>query len=198
MRIFDNPNYDFIRWRWHALALSRAGRAGRRRLHGRRAAACRSASTSPAAPSSSSKFEQPVAEDAVRQAARARSRREGRPAATATRPTTGARSGCPMPAHDEGASRSRQGARARLSRRSARPTCRQVRGPQSQEIVGPVIGRELQLKGIYATLASIAGIAVYIALPLPARPSPSAPSPPRCTTCSSRSCSWPSSATTCR
>ena len=34
----------------------------------------------------------------------------------------------------------------------------------SQEIVGPVIGRELQLKGIYATLASIAGIAVYIAI----------------------------------
>ena len=33
----------------------------------------------------------------------------------------------------------------------------------SQEIVGPVIGRDLQLKGIYATLASIAGIAVYIA-----------------------------------
>ncbi|MEP7118828.1 MAG: protein translocase subunit SecF, partial [Acidobacteriota bacterium] len=34
----------------------------------------------------------------------------------------------------------------------------------SQEIVGPVIGRELQLKGIYATLASIVGIAIYIAL----------------------------------
>src|SRR6185436_5243143 len=22
MAIFDNPNYDFIRWRWHAIALS--------------------------------------------------------------------------------------------------------------------------------------------------------------------------------
>ena len=22
MRIFDNPNYNFIRWRWHAIALS--------------------------------------------------------------------------------------------------------------------------------------------------------------------------------
>lgn len=33
----------------------------------------------------------------------------------------------------------------------------------SQELVGPVIGRELQLKGLYATLASIAGIALYIA-----------------------------------
>ena len=22
MRIFDNPNYNFIKWRWHAIALS--------------------------------------------------------------------------------------------------------------------------------------------------------------------------------
>ncbi len=34
----------------------------------------------------------------------------------------------------------------------------------SQEIVGPVIGRDLQLKGIYATLASIIGITIYIGL----------------------------------
>jgi preprotein translocase subunit SecF len=32
------------------------------------------------------------------------------------------------------------------------------------EIVGPVIGAELQRKGVYATLASLAGIAIYIAL----------------------------------
>ena len=35
---------------------------------------------------------------------------------------------------------------------------------RSQEIVGPVIGRDLQLKGIYATLASIVGITIYIGL----------------------------------
>jgi preprotein translocase subunit SecF len=34
----------------------------------------------------------------------------------------------------------------------------------STEIVGPVIGKDLQRKGIYATLASILGIAAYIAL----------------------------------
>lgn len=34
----------------------------------------------------------------------------------------------------------------------------------STEIVGPVVGRDLQLKGIYATLASILGITVYIGL----------------------------------
>jgi len=33
-----------------------------------------------------------------------------------------------------------------------------------RDSVGPVIGRDLQLKGIYATLASIIGITVYIAL----------------------------------
>jgi preprotein translocase subunit SecF len=32
----------------------------------------------------------------------------------------------------------------------------------STEIVGPVIGRELQLKGIYATIASLVGIMLYI------------------------------------
>jgi preprotein translocase subunit SecF len=32
----------------------------------------------------------------------------------------------------------------------------------SQEIVGPVIGKDLQRKGVYATLASIVGITVYI------------------------------------
>jgi preprotein translocase subunit SecF len=33
----------------------------------------------------------------------------------------------------------------------------------SQELVGPVIGRDLQRKGIYATLASLLGITAYIA-----------------------------------
>jgi preprotein translocase subunit SecF len=34
----------------------------------------------------------------------------------------------------------------------------------SQELVGAVIGKDLQLKGIYATLASIVGITIYIGL----------------------------------
>jgi preprotein translocase subunit SecF len=34
----------------------------------------------------------------------------------------------------------------------------------SQDVVGPIIGRDLQLRGIYATLASIAGITLYIGL----------------------------------
>ena len=34
----------------------------------------------------------------------------------------------------------------------------------SQDVVGPIIGRDLQLRGIYATLASIVGITIYIGL----------------------------------
>ena len=34
----------------------------------------------------------------------------------------------------------------------------------NQELVGPVIGADLQRKGIYATLASIVGITIYIGL----------------------------------
>jgi preprotein translocase subunit SecF len=34
----------------------------------------------------------------------------------------------------------------------------------SRDLVGPVIGKELQLKGIYATIASIVGITIYIGL----------------------------------
>ena len=35
---------------------------------------------------------------------------------------------------------------------------------QSTDLVGPVIGRDLQRKGIYATLAALAGILIYISL----------------------------------
>jgi preprotein translocase subunit SecF len=36
--------------------------------------------------------------------------------------------------------------------------------PRSTDIVGPVIGKELQRKGVYATLTALLGIMVYIAL----------------------------------
>ena len=68
----------------------------------------------------------------------------------------------PQLAEEEGASLE-QGARA-VVRRAPGAAGLPKFELLSQEIVGPVIGRELQLKGIYATLASIAGIAVYIAI----------------------------------
>ncbi len=51
MRIFDNPNFNFIQWRWHAIAFSAlvivAGLVSIATQ-----GVCRSASTSRAAPSS--------------------------------------------------------------------------------------------------------------------------------------------------
>ena len=59
MQIFNNPNYNFIRWRWHAIALSALViLAGLAMIID--AAACRSASTSPAARIVVVQFEQPV------------------------------------------------------------------------------------------------------------------------------------------
>jgi preprotein translocase subunit SecF len=160
MRIFDNPNYDFIRWRWHALVLSGLVIVGGALL----------AYTRGGIPLGIDftggtlivvKFEQPVAEDAVRQALDASIPGEkvvqsyGDPAdhqMLVRLPEVGGEEGTSL----------EQGARAVVAnlQSAGLPKFELL----SQEIVGPVIGRELQLKGIYATLASIAGIAVYIAI----------------------------------
>ena len=78
MRIFENTNYDFIRWRWHALALSALVVAGRRRLHGPRGGIPLGIDFT-GGTIVVVKFETPVAEDAVRQALAVGARREGRP-----------------------------------------------------------------------------------------------------------------------
>ena len=55
----------------------------------------------------------------------------------------------------------------------------------STEVVGPVVGKDLQRKGIYATIASIVGISIYIAIALPPHLRASARSSRRSTTSSS-------------
>ena len=85
MALFENANYDFIKWRWHAHRPLGARSSSPASLTAS-SAACRSASTSRAARSSSSKFEQPVTDDQVRRRdcrrsrARTSSRRYGDPA----------------------------------------------------------------------------------------------------------------------
>lgn len=160
MRIFENTNYDFIRWRWHALILSGLVIVGGALL----------AYTRGGIPLGIDftggtlvigKFEQAVTEDAVRQALDTSIPGEkvvqsyGDPAdhqMLVRLPQVGGEEGTSL----------EQGARAVVS------TLQGAGLPKfellSQEIVGPVVGRELQLKGVYATLASIAGIAVYIAI----------------------------------
>jgi preprotein translocase subunit SecF len=158
MRIFENAHYDFIRWRWHALALSTlvvlAGVAFMVSRGGIPLGIDFTGGTIVVV-----RFESPVAEDAVRQALAGVPGEKvvqsyGDPADNQVLVRL------PELAEDQGASLE-QGARAVV-------TALQGAGlPKfellSQEIVGPVIGRELQLKGLYATIFSILGIAVYIA-----------------------------------
>jgi preprotein translocase subunit SecF len=158
MAIFDKPNYDFIKWRWHALAASTlvvvAGILFMVTRGGLPLGIDFTGGTIVVA-----KFEQPVADDAVRRALDAvpgekviQSYGDAADNAVLIR--------LPQLAQEEGASLEKD-ARAVVDALTAAglPKFEIL----SQEIVGPVIGRELQLKGIYATLASIVGIAIYIA-----------------------------------
>jgi len=158
MRIFENANYDFIRWRWHAIALSTivivAGIAFMVSRGGIPLGIDFTGGTIVVV-----KFEAPVAEDAVRQALAGVPGEKvvqsyGDPADNQVLVRL------PELAEEQGASLE-EGARAVVAalQGAGLPTFELL----SQEIVGPVIGRELQLKGLYATLFSILGIAVYIA-----------------------------------
>ncbi|MCK7478250.1 MAG: hypothetical protein M0C28_13215 [Candidatus Moduliflexus flocculans] len=80
MQIFTKPNFNFIRWRWHAIALSLVVIAGRRWPSCGPRAACRSASTSRAGRSSSSSSSRPSARTRSATALDRMPRREGRPA----------------------------------------------------------------------------------------------------------------------
>jgi preprotein translocase subunit SecF len=158
MRIFDKPNYNFIKWRWHALALSAliiiAGLVSIA-TKGMPLGIDFSGGTIVVL-----KFQQPVAENALRTALDAVPgekvvQQYGDPAANEWLVRL------PEQA-TEGATSLEQGARAVIDA----VTAGNFGQPEviSQEIVGPVIGADLQRKGIYATLASIVGITIYIAI----------------------------------
>lgn len=159
MAIFDKPNYDFIQWRWHALAASTlvvvAGIVFMIARGGLPLGIDFTGGTIVVV-----KFGQPVEVDRVRQAL------ESVPGEKVIQSYGDAADNAvlirlPQLAAEEGTSLEKD-ARAVVAALTAAglPAFEIL----SQEIVGPVIGRELQLKGIYATLASIVGIAIYIAL----------------------------------
>ena len=158
MALFENSNYDFIKWRWHAIAFSAviiiAGFVyGIQR--GIPLGIDFSGGTILVV-----KFEQPVSDDQVRQALGTHRRRAGHPGVR--------RSGREPEADPAAASRGRRGRGPRPERaRRGRWADQGQLGKFeviSQELVGPVIGADLQRKGIYATLASIIGITIYIGL----------------------------------
>lgn len=157
MRILTNTKIDFLRWRWHAIALSAVVIAAGLALivtRGLPLGIDFSGGTIVVL-----KFERPVTEEAVRAAL------TGVPGERVVQ-QYGDPDGheilirLPELVDEQGASLE-LGAKTVLAAIDKSGLGQyEVR---STEIVGPVIGKDLQRKGIYATLASIGGILVYIA-----------------------------------
>ncbi|MGI8671929.1 MAG: protein translocase subunit SecF [Luteitalea sp.] len=158
MDLFVNTTYNFIRWRWHALAFSLliivAGMVQTARS-GLPLGIDFSGGTIVVL-----KFQQPVAEQAVRDSLASLAgekvvQQYGDPAAHEVLVRL------PQSQQSEQGTSLEQGARQVVE------TLRTASLGQfeviSTEIVGPVIGDDLQRKGLYATLASIFGITLYIA-----------------------------------
>jgi preprotein translocase subunit SecF len=157
MEFLRNPNFNFIKWRWHAIALSLviilAG-VGVIATRGLPLGIDFSGGTLIVV-----RFEQPVAEGAVRGALNSIAGDK------VIQPY--GESGLnewlirlPQDASDPD-DLERAGKEVLDALQSANLGKFEV---LQRDSVGPVIGRDLQLKGIYATLASIAGITVYIGL----------------------------------
>jgi preprotein translocase subunit SecF len=158
MDLFTNANYNFTKWRWHALAFSailvllgvfavvRNGLPLGIDFSGGTIVVL--------------KFHQPTSEEAVRDAL------DTLPGEKVVQQYGNA------DAHEilvrlPQAHQTEQGTNLEQGARQVTDAVRQANIGQfetiSTEIVGPVIGKDLQRKGIYATLASIFGIALYIA-----------------------------------
>ncbi|MDO8835278.1 MAG: hypothetical protein Q7V01_06760, partial [Vicinamibacterales bacterium] len=158
MQIFDNPNYNFIRWRWHAIALSLVVI-----LAGVGMMATRGVSLGVDFKGGSIlilKFDRAVTEDTVRTALQSipgekTVQKYGAAAANEILirlPQSVER--------EEGALLERDVKAATDAVAAANIGAFDVVGT---EVVGPVVGAQLQRKGIYATLFSILGITIYIA-----------------------------------
>jgi preprotein translocase subunit SecF len=159
MRIFTNAHYDFIRWRWHAIVLSLvvilAG-VGLMATRGVPLGIDFSGGTIVIV-----KFQKATSENDVRRALEAVPGEEviqayGDPAQNQVLIRLPIMEGA-----EQGASLE-QGARQIIAALKA-ANLGQFEVVQ-QELVGPVVGADLQRKGIYATLASILGITIYIAI----------------------------------
>ena len=160
MRIFTNPNYNFIRWRWHAIILSIA-------VIGSGLFTIVSRGGLPLGVDFSGgtvlwlKFKQPVTEDQIRHAlgplsAEATVQTFGQPGDNEMMIRMPLRQGL-----EQGASLEADAKQVEASVRGANLGEFEVR---NREIVGPTIGEDLKRKGIWATLTALGGILVYIAL----------------------------------
>jgi preprotein translocase subunit SecF len=159
MRIFEHANYNFIQWRWQALGLSALVIAAGIALiitRGLPLGIDFSGGTSLVL-----RFQQPVAEDGLRRAL------DTIPGEKVVQQYGEAQANewlvrLPLVETAEQGTSLEQGARQVVDAvTTANLGAFEV---ISRDIVGPVIGRDLQLKGIYATLASIVGITIYIGI----------------------------------
>jgi preprotein translocase subunit SecF len=158
MRIFTNVNIDWLRWRWHALALSWLiilGGVGLMATRGVPLGIDFSGGTLVVV-----RFEQPTTEETVRNAL------AGVPGEKAVQ-RYGDQSGNEMMIRLPQSTEAEQGfaleQRANVIVESLQKANIGKFEVRSVEVVGPVIGQDLQRKGVYATLASLFGIMCYIA-----------------------------------
>jgi preprotein translocase subunit SecF len=160
MQILTNTNFNFIKWRWHAIALSlvviAAGLGQIVMQGGPKLGVDFSGGTSMVL-----RFQQPVSEDAIRTAL---SSLPGEKSVQRYGPADRNEVLIRLPqavATEQGQTLDDAAERVdQLIRQANIGTFTR----ESTEIVGPVIGQDLQRKGIYATLAALVGIMVYIGL----------------------------------
>ena len=159
MQIFHNTNYDFIRWRWHALILSSAVIIGGLILAMIRGGVPLGIDFS-GGTMVVLQFEKPVHEDQVRTALDAVPgdkvvQQYGDESAhqilVRLPQVTDVEKGFSLEAGAKGAIDAIQ--------KASLPPFKVVR----TEVVGPIIGADLQQRGVYVTLWSIIGLTVYIA-----------------------------------
>jgi len=156
MQIFTNANYDFIRWRWHAIALSLVVIGAGATLmitRGLPLGIDFSGGTSLVV-----RFSQDVTLDQVRNAVASLPGEEvvqqfGEPSERRVLIRLPQEEGV-----EEGAGLERASTRAEEALRGAGLMFE----VDNREIVGPVIGADLQRRGIYATLTSLLAITIYI------------------------------------
>ncbi len=160
MRIFDNANYNFIRWRWHALILSVvliwAGVATIFLRGGLPLGIDFSGGTVVVM-----QFDQPTNEDAVRTAL-------GSVGSEAIVQRYGGGSTAPnsimVRLPQAGAQEANLDADSRKIEETIRSASIGTFKVLSRDIVGPTVGKDLQWKGISATLTALGGILIYVAL----------------------------------
>ena len=159
MQIFHNPNYNFIRWRWHAIALSLAII-----IAGAAVVATRGLSLGidfSGGTLVTVQFEQAVTEDQVRSAV---SGIPGDKVVQQYGPASDRQIMIRLPQVES----AEQGTSLEQGSRQIEEALQKAGLPKfellNRDIVGPVIGADLQRKGIYATLASILAITAYIAV----------------------------------